>query len=126
MTRDSKKRTDLSGDDTPLTASPFGGLAGIRASDLPVHQAEKSPEPTVPKLPYAVTRSRKRNFVIRKERRGGNKSVTILENISGNREALLKDLKKHCATGGVCREDGVELQGDLMDKVQAWLEKQGF
>ena len=49
-----------------------------------------------------------------------------LENASGDLDALLKALKKHCATGGAVREGAIELQGDLTDKLQAWLTKQGF
>jgi len=43
-----------------------------------------------------------------------------------DREALLKDLKRSCGSGGTVREDHLELQGDQRDGAVAWLERQGF
>ena len=40
-------------------------------------------------------------------------------------KGLLSDLKKACGCGGAIRDDGVELQGDLRERVRAFLSKQG-
>ena len=39
---------------------------------------------------------------------------------------LAKDLKKACGTGGSVTDEGVELQGDLRDRVRDFLIARGF
>jgi translation initiation factor 1 len=59
----------------------------------------------------------------------GGKTVTVVFGLPKN-EIFLKDLaqelKKTCGTGGAVRDDGVELQGDLRDRVRAHLIARGF
>ena len=47
-----------------------------------------------------------------------------------NNAAFLKDLsqelKRACGTGGTATDDGVELQGDLRERVREYLIKKGF
>jgi translation initiation factor 1 len=67
---------------------------------------------------------------LRMEKAGrGGKIVTVVFGLPRN-EAFLKDLaqdlKRTCGTGGAVLEDGVELQGDLRDRVRAHLLKKGF
>lgn len=67
---------------------------------------------------------------IRKEtggRRG--KTVTMISNIQHNPqviEDLEKKLKKHCGAGGTSYAKTIEIQGDHIDKVRKFLEKEGF
>jgi translation initiation factor 1 len=64
------------------------------------------------------------------EKKGrGGKTVTVVYGLPQN-EQFLKDLsqelKKACGTGGAVVEGGVELQGDLRDRVRDVLAKRGF
>lgn len=67
---------------------------------------------------------------IRIEKAGrGGKTVTVVFGLPQN-AAFLKDLsqelKRACGTGGAVREDGVELQGDLRDRVREFLVAKNF
>ena len=67
---------------------------------------------------------------LRMEKAGrGGKTVTVVYGLPNN-AAFLKDLatdlKKTCGTGGTATEDGVELQGDLRDRVRDLLVAKGF
>jgi translation initiation factor 1 len=64
------------------------------------------------------------------EKKGrGGKTVTVVYGLPQN-DQFLKDLsqelKKACGTGGAVVEGGVELQGDLRDRVREALAKRGF
>lgn len=67
---------------------------------------------------------------IRKEtggRRG--KTVTMISNIQHNPqviEDLEKKLKQHCGAGGTSYAKTIEIQGDHVDKVRKFLQKEGF
>ena len=82
--------------------------------------AEPSAAP-VPNRPVAKLR-------VEKAGRGG-KTVTVVFGLPQN-AAFLKDLaqelKRACGTGGAVREDGVELQGDLRDRVREFLTARNF
>ena len=41
-------------------------------------------------------------------------------------EELCQELKRACGTGGTATEDGVELQGDLRERVREILRAKGF
>jgi len=81
---------------------------------------ETSNEP-VPVRPIAKLRMEKAG-------RGG-KTVTVVFGLPRN-SAFLKDLaqelKRACGTGGAVLEDGVELQGDLRDRVREFLTRRNF
>jgi len=64
---------------------------------------------------------------IEKAGRGG-KTVTVVDGLPQNEaflKALLQELKRACGCGGAVRDGGVELQGDLRDRVRAYLTRQG-
>jgi len=67
---------------------------------------------------------------MRMEKKGrGGKTVTVIYGLPDNSEFLknlCSDLKKACGCGGAATEDGVELQGELRDRVRPILEKKGF
>ncbi len=67
---------------------------------------------------------------LRMEKKGrGGKTVTVVYGLPRN-AAFLKDLtqelKRVCGTGGAAVEDGVELQGDLRERVRECLLKKGW
>ena len=64
---------------------------------------------------------------IEKAGRGG-KTVTVVDGLPENEaflKELLQQLKKACGCGGAVRDGGVELQGDLRERVRTYLAKQG-
>jgi translation initiation factor 1 len=67
---------------------------------------------------------------LRTEKKGrGGKTVTVVYGLPENDEFLKKlcqDLKRTCGTGGTVVEGGVELQGDLRERVRAALGAQGY
>lgn len=67
---------------------------------------------------------------LRMEKAGrGGKTVTVVYGLPNN-TAFLADLagelKKACGTGGTATADGVELQGDLRERVRSLLVAKGF
>ena len=67
---------------------------------------------------------------LRMEKAGrGGKTVTVVFGLPNN-EAFLKELtqelKRACGTGGTATDDGVELQGDLRERVRELLLAKGF
>ncbi|HEX5473723.1 MAG TPA: hypothetical protein VFX12_03590 [Vicinamibacterales bacterium] len=81
---------------------------------------ERSHEP-VPARPVAKLRMEKAG-------RGG-KTVTVVFGLPRNAaflKALAQELKRACGTGGAVLEDGVELQGDLRDRVREFLTSRNF
>ena len=65
---------------------------------------------------------------LEKKSRGG-KTVTVIDGLPRN-TAFLKDLsqelKRACGTGGSVFETGVEVQGDMRERVRDLLLKKGF
>jgi translation initiation factor 1 len=67
---------------------------------------------------------------LRLEKKGrGGKAVTVVYGLPHN-DAFLKELsqslKRTCGTGGAVVEGGVELQGDLRDRVRDYLRERGY
>jgi translation initiation factor 1 len=67
---------------------------------------------------------------LRMEKKGrGGKTVTVVYGLPNNAEflsTLCSELKRACGCGGSATDEGVELQGDLRDRVRAHLERKGF
>lgn len=62
------------------------------------------------------------------KRRAG-KAVTLVEGFSGleeELEALGKNLKSFCGTGGSVKDGEIIIQGDQREKVMQWLQKNGY
>ena len=70
---------------------------------------------------WTLTKTRKGNFDIRVEKRGGGKTVTVIRRISGDMKALLKHLRKKCASGGAIKDNTIEIQGDHLTKINTLL-----
>lgn len=94
----------------PGCGQPERGCKCARQSSAPV-----------PNRPVAKLR-------VEKTGRSG-KTVTVVFGLPQN-AAFLKDLaqelKRACGTGGAVRDDGVELQGDLRDRVRELLAARNF
>ena len=67
---------------------------------------------------------------LRMEKKGrGGKTVTVIFGLPNNEDFLKNlcgELKKACGCGGGVTEDGVELQGEMRDRVRTHLERKGF
>ncbi len=125
-----KTRIQTSGPAQSLTANPFSSLNAIPADSLaanPVAAPQPDAAASAPKLPpFRIARTKKGGYPTAMERRSAGKSVTIIRNVSGDTDALLTLLKKHCAAGGKAFEDSVEIQGEHSSKVEAFLREKGF
>ncbi|HEV7348302.1 translation initiation factor [Telluribacter sp.] len=63
------------------------------------------------------------------ERKGGGKVATVLKGFVGTTtdlEALTKQLKGVCGTGGAAKDGEILIQGDHRDKVLTWLQNKGY
>ena len=67
---------------------------------------------------------------LRMEKSGrGGKAVTVVYDLPDNQaflKELSQELKRACGAGGTVIEGGVEIQGDLRDRVRDILQKKGF
>lgn len=62
--------------------------------------------------------------IAREKRRAS--TVTVIHGLgAAELDALAKELKRHCGTGGTAKDGVVELQGDHRDKAMAFLESKG-
>lgn len=62
--------------------------------------------------------------IAREKRRAS--TVTVIHGLrAAELDALAKELKRHCGTGGTAKDGVVELQGDHRDKAVAFLESKG-
>ena len=127
-----KPRIDVSADAEPLTNNPFAALADKLPKDLSQQGAqppEEKPRAEIlspDKLPYRVERTKKGAFDIAFERRAKGKGVTVLRQVHGDGEALMKKLKKKCGAGGTVHEDSIELQGDHRTAIERLLRDEGL
>jgi translation initiation factor 1 len=67
---------------------------------------------------------------LRMEKKGrGGKMVTVIDGLPQN-DAFLKELaqelKRTCGTGGTVNDGGIELHGDLRDRLREVLGQKGF
>jgi translation initiation factor 1 len=67
---------------------------------------------------------------LRMEKKGrGGKTVTVVYDLPQNAaflKELSQELKRVCGTGGAVADDTIELQGDLRDRVRAYLARKGW
>ena len=68
---------------------------------------------------------------IHKEKKGKKgKTVTVISGFGSENTSqianLLKKLKVYCGTGGSLNDHGIQLQGDMQDKVKFFLRKEGY
>ena len=68
---------------------------------------------------------------IHKEKKGKKgKTVTVISGFGSESTSqignLLKKLKVYCGTGGSLNDKGIQLQGDMQEKVKFFLRKEGY
>ena len=67
---------------------------------------------------------------LRLEKKGrGGKMVTVIDGLPRNEaflKALAQELKRTCGTGGTVGDGGIELHGDLRDRLRDVLAQKGF
>jgi translation initiation factor 1 len=67
---------------------------------------------------------------LRMEKKGrGGKTVTVVDGLPRNAaflKSLSQDLKRSCGTGGTVIEGGIELHGDLRDRLRDVLAQKGY
>ena len=71
----------------------------------------------------------KQRLKIKIEKRKKGKVVTCISGFSGSekqRQAILVELKNGCGAGGCLLEDGMEIQGDHLQKIKVKLLELGF
>jgi translation initiation factor 1 len=57
----------------------------------------------------------------------GGKAVSVVRGLPPrDLDAVAKDLKKHCGSGGTVKDGAVEIQGDHREKIAARLTAQGY
>lgn len=118
-----RKSNDRGGGGAPLTNNPFGALKSLKRN-LPqadVREAEPESAPAAVPLvsaPYRVAKTKKGNYPVFVEKRAKGKVVTVIRNVSGDRETLAALLKKKCGAGGRVEADTVEIQGDQKSAVE--------
>lgn len=84
-------------------------------------------EPTPPEKPPAPAAGR--GIRIRLDRRASGRVVTVVTGVPGSPadvEALGRELRAGCGSGGTTRDDTIELQGDHREKVEAVLARRGL
>lgn len=92
-------------------------------------ETSETQQPTSDTTPTPVaSRIQKNPLVIRFEKRNG-KPTTILSRFEGDPDALQQlasELKKYCSAGGSAKDDEILIQGDVREKMSAFLTKKGF
>lgn len=93
-------------------------------------QAVPRRESSASSVPAAPAPPERQQVSVRLERKGrGGKTVTVisgLQSLSGERDALLKQLKTRLGTGGTQREGLIEVQGDHRDALCRMLQECGY
>ncbi|MCM1982810.1 translation initiation factor [Lyngbya confervoides] len=81
--------------------------------------------PSQPDLP-----PNQQTLKIEASRKGrGGKTVTVIsgfQQAAAVTQALAKQLKNHCGSGGTVKDGGIEIQGDHRAKVKAFLDNLGY
>lgn len=109
--------------------NPFAKLAAMRDA-LPVGEAKAPAEQVAATVLDPVAALLARRLVVRRERKGrGGKTVTVVQWPDGAEDAALdalaKELRKALGTAAQREEASVAVQGDIADRVAAWLAGRG-
>jgi len=120
MTKHAKKPAEGSGDEPRETV--LGELLrtkGFAASEPPANKPD----------PEAIDLAKTGKIVVRRERKGrGGKTVTIVSGIErspAELERIAKAMRKALGCGSVVEGAAIVLQGDIVPRVQAWLQSHG-
>ena len=99
-----------------------GGVVYSTDPNFKLTPAEKPQPVTLP-----TDRQNLRVRLDTKQRAG--KAVTVIVGFEGSTsdlEALGKQLKAHCGTGGSVKDGEILIQGDQRDKIMQWLAGKGY
>ena len=94
------------------------GAVGCSSSITTIETAQDSKEQGS-KI-FFVCRTKKGGIPVKVESRSSGKKVTLVEHVLGNGKLLLQELKNKFGTGGLLRDDCIELQGDCKTKVSKY------
>ena len=72
---------------------------------------------------YSIGKTKKGGLPVRVESRSKGKKVTVVFNVTGDLKLLLSELKQAAGSGGVVREDTIEIQGDKQEFVENFIAK---
>lgn len=123
-----KKSVPAASGTEKLAHNPFGQLAGMSgqvaaspASNEDTEERAVPPEPEAPPLRFP------KKLVVRMEKKGRRgKTVTRISGFPRHElKALCVEMKKALGCGAMVEEADVILQGSLVDRAAAWLDKQG-
>lgn len=67
--------------------------------------------------------------VLRETKGRGGKAVTVVRGVPVDAAGLLKlgqELKAACGSGGTVKDGSIEVQGDHVEKVIAWLQQRSY
>jgi len=134
MSRDTRKKIDVSGQSAPALQNPFAALSGLEALQNlpPAPEKPKAETPVAPAKPAPKFRGR---LVLRREtkERGGKTVVVIGGFAEGVPDAsavmiadLAKALKGKLGCGGTFDRQEITLQGDRAAAVAELLGQLGF
>lgn len=103
-----------------LTHNPFAQFAKSLGVTPPASEEPAPKSEIEPSHPVSVS------LHVRKEKRTHGKVVTCIRHFQGDRKALLRELRKHLATGGTLEGDILVVQGDHVKRVCDWLQQKGY
>jgi len=120
-----KKKSNPRVETNPI-AAPLVDLAAVFPKTDPSNQAsepEKAPAEPVWKMGRVLLR--------RETAHRGGKTVVVVYDFASHLplsqiEKAAKKLRAACSTGGTVKDRTIEIQGDLVAKVRATLEAEGF
>ena len=78
---------------------------------------------STPASAYSIGKTKKGGLPVRVESRSKGKKVTVVFNVTGDLKLLLSELKQAAGSGGVVREDTIEIQGDKHEFVENFIAK---
>jgi len=93
------------------------------SSEEKVSPAPVSSTSPCPASAYSVGKTKKGGLPVRVESRSKGKKVTVVFNVTGDLKLLLSELKQAAGSGGVVREDTIEIQGDKLQFVENFISK---
>jgi len=97
------------------------GIVFSTAPDFDFNNEENEIESLPPKEQFL-------KVVLDRKHRGG-KTVTLIKGFvmkENDMEALAKQLKSYCGSGGSAKDNEIIIQGDHSDKIVQWLVKDGY
>ena len=103
------------------TLTPSGNSVTVAKATKELSDDVDRNEKKTEELPYTIGKTKKGSLPIRVENRNKGKKVTVVFNVSGNLKELLSELKHAAGSGGVVKDDTVEIQGDKAEFVEKFL-----